>query len=173
MALIILAAGMSLCLANHRVTVGANCHFAAEPLLDIMTAQMATRLMLRSFKRENRKVSIIDEATHTLLLLAYLCACFYHCKGIRTSLVFGSMCYVGGKENSLSNKPTWSLTPRDPCKCTGLKIADLVIRDIMMVRHYLQIRCGMFINNKYYDPIFSPRFVSRRGDWFSFAFFFR
>ena len=47
-------------LAHHRV--GANCHFAAEPLHDKMTEQMATRLTLHSFKCEKRSLycSTID-----------------------------------------------------------------------------------------------------------------
>ena len=47
-------------LAHHRV--GANCRLTVEPLHDLMTAQMVTRLTLRSFKRENRKVSYREVA---------------------------------------------------------------------------------------------------------------
>ena len=37
----------------------AKCRFAAKPLKDQMTAQIGMRLTLRSFKRENRKISIV------------------------------------------------------------------------------------------------------------------
>ena len=41
-------------------SVGASCHFSAEPLHDWVTAQMGMRLALRSFKRHKRKLSIIS-----------------------------------------------------------------------------------------------------------------
>ena len=68
-------------------------------------------------------------------------------EGFNVTLVCGGICYIGGKENSPDSKSTWSLTLKDPRLCTTLNIggnnADLLIDDIVMVRQYLQIKCGM------------------------------
>ena len=42
-------------------TVGAKCRFAVVPLHDLMTAQMATRLTLRSFKHEENSVTLKNQ----------------------------------------------------------------------------------------------------------------
>ena len=43
------------------INAGAKCRFVAKSLQDYITAQMATRLMFRSFKQKKRKVTIIRQ----------------------------------------------------------------------------------------------------------------
>ena len=52
------------------ISVGERCRrFAAEPLHDLMTAQMAARLTLRSFKHKKRKVS--NSSYSSVLIISY------------------------------------------------------------------------------------------------------